>query len=57
MYCPKCGKEIPDNSKYCGVCGAKIEQIDSEKNVKNGGEGGIRTHGPFRSHRFSRPAP
>ncbi len=35
MYCPKCGKEIPDNSKYCGVCGAKIEQIDSEKNVKN----------------------
>ena len=21
------------------------------------GEGGIRTHGPFRSHRFSRPAP
>ena len=24
---------------------------------KNGGEGGIRTHGPLRSHRFSRPAP
>ena len=21
------------------------------------GEGGIRTHGPFRDHRFSRPAP
>ena len=23
----------------------------------NGGEGGIRTHGPLRSHWFSRPAP
>ena len=23
----------------------------------NGGEGGIRTHGPFRNHWFSRPAP
>ena len=23
----------------------------------HGGEGGIRTHGPFRSHWFSRPAP
>lgn len=34
MYCPKCGREIPDNSKYCGVCGAKVEQIDSEKLLK-----------------------
>ena len=25
--------------------------------VTRNGEGGIRTHGPFRSHRFSRPAP
>ena len=24
---------------------------------KAGGEGGIRTHGPLRDHRFSRPAP
>ena len=23
----------------------------------NGGKGGIRTHGPFRNHWFSRPAP
>ena len=25
--------------------------------ITRNGEGGIRTHGPFRSHRFSRPAP
>ena len=23
MYCIKCGKEIPDNSVFCPVCGAK----------------------------------
>jgi hypothetical protein len=25
MYCPKCGKEIPDDSKFCYSCGSKIE--------------------------------
>lgn len=23
MYCKKCGKKLPDGSKFCGVCGAK----------------------------------
>ena len=23
MYCPQCGKSIPDDSKFCHVCGAK----------------------------------
>ncbi len=27
------------------------------KNIKFGGERGIRTHGPLRDHWFSRPAP
>lgn len=22
MFCPKCGKEIPDSSKFCEFCGA-----------------------------------
>ncbi|MBM3199518.1 zinc-ribbon domain-containing protein [Candidatus Woesearchaeota archaeon] len=22
-YCQKCGKQIPDNSEYCTICGAK----------------------------------
>lgn len=25
MRCPKCGAEIPDNSKFCSECGTKIE--------------------------------
>ena len=26
MYCPNCGKEIPDGSKFCPYCGTKVEQ-------------------------------
>jgi len=25
MYCPSCGKEIPDSSKFCPSCGGKLE--------------------------------
>lgn len=25
MYCNKCGKEIPENSKFCGGCGAAVQ--------------------------------
>jgi len=37
MYCSKCGKKIPENSKFCRYCGGaidthKIETIaDTEK--------------------------
>lgn len=24
MFCPKCGKELPDGSAFCGGCGAKL---------------------------------
>ena len=27
MYCPNCGANVPDSSKFCMSCGAKIEQI------------------------------
>ena len=27
MYCNKCGKKIPRNSKFCNKCGNKIEII------------------------------
>ncbi|WP_291490178.1 zinc ribbon domain-containing protein [Desulfurella sp.] len=26
MFCPNCGKEIDDSSKFCKFCGAKIEK-------------------------------
>lgn len=30
MYCPNCGNEINENSKFCGYCG---EQIENDLNV------------------------
>lgn len=31
MYCPNCGKEIPDGSKFCKECGANIKESVAEK--------------------------
>lgn len=25
MFCPKCGAQIPDGSRFCGSCGSPIE--------------------------------
>jgi hypothetical protein len=27
MYCPSCGKQIPDNSRFCNICGARTDNI------------------------------
>lgn len=27
MFCPKCGKQLPDNAKFCTGCGAQIGQV------------------------------
>jgi uncharacterized membrane protein YvbJ len=37
MYCNNCGKQIPDNSKFCNYCGSKIGFLptDSEKSSNN----------------------
>lgn len=45
MYCKKCGKKLPDGSKFCSVCGAKqdvalakqIKKNDVETNAKQYG--------------------
>lgn len=29
MYCPECGKEIPEGSNYCGQCGTAIVLMNS----------------------------
>lgn len=35
MFCPSCGKEIPDNSRYCLVCGkSPIAVPDTPSNNK-----------------------
>ena len=34
MYCPKCGKQIADNSKFCEYCGAPVAK--RKENRKKG---------------------
>ena len=31
MFCPKCGKEIPDQSTFCSHCGASVSTNNSSK--------------------------
>lgn len=33
MYCPKCGKQMPDDSKFCGACGCILNLPDAESNT------------------------
>lgn len=35
MYCPNCGEQIPENSRFCQKCGAKL-QIDPSENAQKG---------------------
>lgn len=30
MFCPKCGSQLPDDAKFCGVCGATIENVENQ---------------------------
>jgi uncharacterized membrane protein YvbJ len=34
MFCPKCGKEIPDGSKFCPYCGYQIAKVKGEERVQ-----------------------
>jgi len=34
MICKKCGTNIEDNSKFCGVCGEKVEELAQEQNIQ-----------------------
>ena len=36
MYCPKCGKQVPDNAEFCSNCGAKLTGGSSKSAVHNG---------------------
>lgn len=36
MYCPNCGKKLPDGAKFCTNCGAKIDaEINEAANRQN----------------------
>ena len=34
MFCTKCGKEIPNDSKVCGYCGVLVENDSSQPDDK-----------------------
>ena len=34
MFCPNCGKQIPNGSKFCPYCGVKITTIEEQKPLK-----------------------
>ena len=35
MFCPECGEEISDNSKYCKECGAEMKNYEISKSDIN----------------------
>lgn len=38
MYCPNCGKQLPEDAQFCDNCGIKMASLDlaSAQNVKSG---------------------
>ena len=41
MFCPFCGKEIPDGSKFCGYCGKTIDASAQPSQPAMGGQQGM----------------
>ena len=35
MFCPKCGRQIPDGSKFCTLCGEKLAAVAPVVTVEN----------------------
>ena len=53
MFCPMCGKKIPDESKFCMECGFKLD-FKNNSNVKvDSNVGGVKTHNFNYSDRVS----
>ncbi len=34
MYCPKCGKQIPDESNFCMFCGGNLAELKSSMSIE-----------------------
>ena len=35
MFCPNCGKQIPDNANFCEFCGARLNNNNNLANNEN----------------------
>ena len=35
MFCPKCGAQVKEDSKFCGKCGFAINSFDNEIITEN----------------------
>lgn len=35
MYCPKCGKQVPDNAAFCSSCGADLRNDITKQEISN----------------------
>ena len=35
MYCKECGKEIPDDAKYCSICGTPVKLDNAERSRRS----------------------
>ena len=35
MFCQKCGKELPDDAKFCQYCGWQNQENNKERNINN----------------------
>lgn len=46
MFCPKCGSEMPDGSKFCGKCGAQIAAVPGQGASGAPGMPGASSTGP-----------
>ena len=46
MFCPNCGKELPDGSAFCGNCGAQLNASAQQPGPQGGPQQGYQQPGP-----------
>lgn len=55
MFCRNCGNQLPENSKFCDRCGAKVEVVQPDHPITN--QQPVRTAQPVSAQKKSQPKP